>query len=40
LLDDAFDLTAVDLQFAGYGALALARAVPLPNRTLQCWRIR
>jgi hypothetical protein len=39
LLDDALDLAAVNLQFAGYGALSLARAVPVPNRTLQCWRI-
>jgi hypothetical protein len=40
LLDDSLDLAPIDLQITDNGALTMARVVPLPNRVLQCWRVR
>jgi hypothetical protein len=40
LLDDALDLATVDVQVAGYGTLAMARLVPVANRTLQTRDLR
>jgi hypothetical protein len=34
VVDDAFDLTAVDAEVAGDGALAVSCAVPGPDRLL------
>jgi hypothetical protein len=40
-VEDLFDLTAVDVEFAGYRPLAAARLVPGPDRLFQertrCW---
>jgi hypothetical protein len=38
LVDDALDLAAVDVEFAGYGALAVPGVVPGPYRLLHAWR--
>src|SRR6266702_5637984 len=38
LVDDPLDLAAVDVEFAGYGALAVARGVQGPHRVLQTRR--
>src|ERR1039458_10365340 len=38
VVDDAFDLAAVDAEVAGYGALAAACSVPGPYRLLHRWR--
>ena len=35
LVEDALDLAAVDVEFSGYGALALARLVPRADGLLQ-----
>ena len=35
LVDDALDLAAVNVEFAGYGSLAAASAVPRSHRLLQ-----
>src|SRR6266487_3754449 len=37
-VDDAFDLAAVDVEFARDGALAATSVVPGPDRLLQGWR--
>ena len=38
LLQNAFDLAAVDFEFVVYGSLAVARLVPPAYRLLQRWR--
>jgi hypothetical protein len=38
--EDAPDLSAVDVEFSGNGALTLAHLVPCANRLLQAWRSR
>ena len=40
VVDDAFDLSAVDAEFAGYGPLAVTRVVPGPYRLHHVWRRR
>jgi hypothetical protein len=37
LVEDAFDLAAVDVEFAGDGALAMARLLPCANGLFQRW---
>ena len=38
LVEDALDLAAVDVEFPGDGALAVARLIPLADGPLQGWR--
>jgi hypothetical protein len=38
VVDDALDFAAVDAEFAGYGALAMACIVPGPDCLLHRWR--
>jgi hypothetical protein len=40
LVEDTFDLAAVDVEFAGYGALAVASLVARADGLLQGWRNR
>jgi hypothetical protein len=40
LVEDALDPAAVDVEFAGDGALAVARPVPGADGLLQGWRNR
>ena len=37
-VEDALDLSAVDVELSGNGALTVARLVPCANRLLQAWR--
>jgi hypothetical protein len=39
VVDDVFDLATVEVEFAGYGALALTSVVPGPYRLLYAWRL-
>lgn len=38
LIDDALDLATVDVERAGYGALAVPGIEPSAHRPLQVWR--
>jgi hypothetical protein len=40
LVEDVLDFSPVDVEFAGDGALTLARLVPCANLLLQAWRSR
>ena len=39
LVDDLFDLAAVDTEFPRYGSLTAACVVPRPYRLLHGWRL-